>query len=160
MPRATSSPARNKRKKKILKAAKGYFGGRKNLYRTAKDAVERGWEYAYRDRKNKKRTFRRLWITRINAAARENELSYSRFMNGLKCAGIDLDRKALADLAVRSPGGLYGLGGPGQSGARGWVAAVPLRPRFGGGFATFLSRGPLLLTAIGMASVSCCPQPR
>ncbi len=103
MPRATSAPARNKRKKKILKAAKGYFGGRKNLYRTAKDAVEKGWEHAYRDRKNKKRTFRRLWITRINAAARENELSYSRFMNGLKRAGIDLDRKVLADLAVRSP---------------------------------------------------------
>ena len=103
MPRTTSAPARNKRKKKIFKAAKGYFGGRKNLYRTAKDAVEKGWQHAYRDRKNKKRTFRRLWITRINAAARENELSYSRFMNGLKQAGVELDRKALADLAVRSP---------------------------------------------------------
>ena len=103
MPRATSAPARNKRKKKIFKVAKGYFGGRKNLYRTAKDAVEKGWEHAYRDRKNKKRSFRRLWITRINAAARENELTYSRFMNGLKCAGIELDRKVLADLAVRSP---------------------------------------------------------
>lgn len=103
MPRATSSPARNKRKKKIFKAAKGYFGGRKNLFRTAKDAVEKGWEHAYRDRKNKKRTFRRLWIARINAAARENELTYSRFINGLKRAGVELDRKALADLAVRSP---------------------------------------------------------
>ena len=103
MPRATSSPARNKRKKKIFKAAKGYFGGRKNLFRTAKDAVEKGWEHAYRDRKNKKRTFRWLWIARINAAARENELTYSRFINGLKQAGVELDRKALADLAVRSP---------------------------------------------------------
>jgi len=103
MPRATSSPARNKRKKKIFKVAKGYFGGRKNLFRTAKDAVEKGWEHAYRDRKNKKRTFRRLWIARINAAARENELTYSRFINGLKQAGVELDRKALADLAVRSP---------------------------------------------------------
>ncbi len=103
MPRATSSPARNKRKKKIFKVAKGYFGGRKNLFRTAKDAVEKGWEHAYRDRKNKKRTFRRLWIARINAAARENELTYSRFINGLKRAGVELDRKALADLAVRSP---------------------------------------------------------
>ena len=103
MPRATSSPARNKRKKKIFRVAKGYFGGRKNLYRTAKDAVEKGWEHAYRDRKKKKRNFRRLWIIRINAAARENELSYSRFINGLKIAGIDLDRKVLADLAVRSP---------------------------------------------------------
>ena len=103
MPRGTSAPARNKRKKKIFKVAKGYFGGRKNLFRTAKDAVERGWEHAYRDRKKKKRTFRRLWITRINAAARENGISYSRLINGLKTAGVELDRKALADLAVRSP---------------------------------------------------------
>jgi large subunit ribosomal protein L20 len=103
MPRSTVSGARNKRKKKIFKAAKGYFGGRKNLYRVAKDAVEKGWEHAYRDRKKKKRDFRRLWITRINAAAREHDLSYSRFMNGLSLAGVELDRKALADLAVRSP---------------------------------------------------------
>ena len=103
MPRTTGAPARRQRKKKVLKAAKGYFGGRKNLYKTAKDAVEKGWEHAYRDRKKKKRNFRRLWITRINAAAREHDLSYSRFMNGLKTAGIDLDRKALADLAVREP---------------------------------------------------------
>lgn len=103
MPRATSAPARNKRKKKIFKAAKGYFGGRKNLYRTAKDAVEKGWEHAYRDRKKKKRNFRQLWIARINAASREHDLSYSRFMNGLKEAGVELDRKVLADLAVRSP---------------------------------------------------------
>ena len=103
MPRTTSAPARNKRKKKIFKEAKGYFGGRKNLFRTAKDAVEKGWEHAYRDRKNKKRTFRRLWITRINAAARQNEMSYSHFMNGLKKSGVELNRKALADLAVRNP---------------------------------------------------------
>ena len=103
MPRGTSAPARNKRKKKIFKVAKGYFGGRKNLFRTAKDAVERGWEHAYRDRKKKKRTFRRLWITRINAAARENGISYSRLINGLKTAGVEVDRKALADLAVRRP---------------------------------------------------------
>ena len=103
MPRTTSAPARNKRKKKIFKEAKGYFGGRKNLFRTAKDVVEKGWEHAYRDRKNKKRTFRRLWITRINAAARQNEMSYSHFMNGLKKSGVELNRKALADLAVRNP---------------------------------------------------------
>ena len=103
MPRSTHSVARNKRKKKILSSAKGYFGGRKNLYKTAKDAVEKGWEHAYRDRKKKKRNFRSLWITRINAAARENDISYSRFMNGLKRAGVELDRKALADLAIRSP---------------------------------------------------------
>jgi large subunit ribosomal protein L20 len=103
MPRTKGAPARKDRKKKILKEAKGYFGGRKKLYRTAKDAVEKGWEHAYRDRKKKKRNFRRLWITRINAAARQHELSYSRFMNGLKRSGVELDRKALADLAVRDP---------------------------------------------------------
>ncbi|MDH5589980.1 MAG: 50S ribosomal protein L20 [Gemmatimonadota bacterium] len=103
MPRVTTAVARNKRKKKLFKAAKGYFGGRKNLYRTAKDAVEKGWEHAYRDRKKKKRNFRALWIARINAAAREHDMSYSRFMNGLKEAGIELDRKALADLAVHKP---------------------------------------------------------
>ena len=103
MPRSTGAPARKKRKKKILRAAKGYFGGRKNLYKTAKDAVEKGWEHAYRDRKKKKRDFRRLWIVRINAAARTHDMSYSVFMNGVKRAGIELDRKALADLAVRDP---------------------------------------------------------
>jgi len=109
MPRATRAPARNKRKKKIFKAAKGYFGGRKNLFRTAKDAVEKGWEHAYRDRKVKKRTFRALWIVRINAAARENDLTYSRFMNGLKQSGIELDRKVLADMAVRDPAAFTNL---------------------------------------------------
>lgn len=103
MARTKGSVPRNQRKKKIFKAAKGYFGGRKNLYRTAKDAVEKGWEHAYRDRKKKKRNFRSLWITRINAAARQNDLSYSRFMNGLTLAGVEMDRKALADIAVHSP---------------------------------------------------------
>lgn len=103
MPRTTGAPARKRRKKKILRQAKGYFGARKKLYRTAKDAVERGWEYAYRDRKQKKRNFRRLWITRINAASRQHDLSYSRFINGLQRAGVELDRKSLADLAVRNP---------------------------------------------------------
>ncbi len=103
MPRVSTNVARLKRKNKILKQAKGYFGRRKNLYKTAKEAVERGWRYAYRDRKNRKRDFRRLWIVRINAAARLNELSYSRFMNGLKLAGIEIDRKQLADLAIRDP---------------------------------------------------------
>jgi large subunit ribosomal protein L20 len=103
MPRAKGAVPRNQRKKKVFKAAKGYFGGRKNLYRTAKDAVEKGWEHAYRDRKKKKRNFRSLWIARINAASREHDLSYSRFMNGLSRAGVEMDRKALADLAVRSP---------------------------------------------------------
>ena len=109
MPRSTRSVARNKRKKKVLKAAKGYFGGRKNLYRTAKDAVEKGWEHAYRDRKKKKRNFRQLWIARINAGVRVHDMSYSRFINGLKEAGVEVDRKVLADLAVRNPEALAAL---------------------------------------------------
>src|ERR687894_2117847 len=103
MPRVKNNVARLRRKRQILADAKGYFGRRKNLYKTAKEAVERARRYAYRDRKNRKREFRRLWIVRINAAARQNELSYSRFMNGLKKAGIEIDRKVLADLAVREP---------------------------------------------------------
>lgn len=103
MPRSTSAPARNKKKKKVFKEAKGYFGGRKNLYRTAKDAVEKGWEHAYRDRKKKKRNFRKLWITRINAAARLHGTTYSRLMADLKAAEIEVDRKMLADMAVNDP---------------------------------------------------------
>jgi large subunit ribosomal protein L20 len=103
MPRVKTNVARLRRKNQILEAAKGYFGRRKNLYKTAKEAVERARRYAYRDRKNRKREFRRLWIIRINAAARQNELSYSRFMNGLRRAGIEIDRKVLADLAIREP---------------------------------------------------------
>ncbi len=100
MPRVKSNVARLKRKKQIMKAARGAFGGRSKLWKAAKENVERGWAYAYRDRKNKKRDFRRLWIVRINAAARQHDMSYSTFMNGLKRAGIEVDRKILADLAV------------------------------------------------------------
>ena len=105
MARATSGVARHAKKKRYLRAARGYFGGRSKLWRVAKNAVERGWVYAYRDRKARKRDFRRLWITRINAAVREvdADYSYSRFMNGLKRAGIDVNRKVLADMAVRDP---------------------------------------------------------
>jgi large subunit ribosomal protein L20 len=103
MPRATSSVARNKRKKKILKEARGQFGARSKLYRTAKNAVERGWAYSYRDRRRRKRDFRRLWIARINAGARQHDLSYSRFISGLRRAGVELNRKVLADLAIREP---------------------------------------------------------
>src|SRR5947199_1338166 len=103
MPRARSNVVRLKRKKQIMKAARGAFGGRSKLWKAAKETVERGWRYAYRDRKNKKRDFRRLWITRINAAARQSDMSYSVFMNGLKLAGIEIDRKILADIAVRDP---------------------------------------------------------
>jgi large subunit ribosomal protein L20 len=103
MPRSRPNVARLKRKKQIMKAARGAYGGRSKLWKAAKETVERGWRYAYRDRKNKKRDFRRLWITRINAAAHQNGMSYSVFMNGLKNAGIEIDRKILADVAVRDP---------------------------------------------------------
>lgn len=103
MARVRSNVARLKRKKKIMEAAKGARGGRSKLFKAAKETVEKGWKYAYRDRRARRREFRRLWIVRINAAARENELSYNRFMAGLKAAGIDINRKMLADLAVRDP---------------------------------------------------------
>jgi len=94
-----------RRRKKILKLAKGHRGGRSKLFRTAADAVDKALMYAYRDRKARKRDFRRLWITRINAAARMNNLSYSKFIHGLKLAGINLDRKVLAELAISDPSG-------------------------------------------------------
>ena len=100
MPRTKHSVASHKRKKKVLKAAKGYSGGRSKLYRTAKEAVDRALSYAYRDRRTRKRDFRKLWISRINAAARMNGLSYSRFINGLKKSDIEINRKVLAELAV------------------------------------------------------------
>ena len=103
MSRSTNNVASRRRRKRILKKAKGYWGRRKNIFRTAKLAVEKGWLYAYRDRRARKRNFRRLWITRINAAARLNGLSYSRLMNGLKIKQIEIDRKILAELAVNDP---------------------------------------------------------
>lgn len=101
MPRVTNSPASRKRHKKYLKYAKGYFGNKSRLFRYAKDAVHHGWLYAYIDRKKKKTTMRQLWIVRINAACRAAGMSYSRFMEGLKAASVELDRKVLADIAVR-----------------------------------------------------------
>jgi large subunit ribosomal protein L20 len=109
MPRAVSNVPRLKRKKQILKAAKGGFGARSKLWKAAKENVERGWKYAYRDRKNKKRDFRRLWITRINAGAHQHELTYATFINGLKLAGIEVNRKILADLAVHDPSAFAAL---------------------------------------------------
>lgn len=103
MPRVKSNVVRLKRKKQVLKAARGAFGGRSKLWKAAKETVERGWRYAYRDRKNRKREFRRLWIVRINAAAHLSGLNYSQFINGLAKAGIEIDRKILADIAVRDP---------------------------------------------------------
>ena len=103
MPRVKSNVARLKRKKQIMEAAKGAYGGRSKLWKAAKETVERGWRYAYRDRKNKKRDFRKLWIVRINAAAHQHGMSYSVFIDGLKKAGLEIDRKILADIAVRDP---------------------------------------------------------
>ena len=109
MPRSVNSVASRQRRKKILKQAKGYFGRRKNVWTVAKNAVEKGLTYAYRDRKNKKRTFRALWITRINAGARLHGLSYSELMGKLKQNNIDINRKVLADLAMNNPEAFSGI---------------------------------------------------
>ena len=101
MPRVKSNVTRLKRKNKVMKLARGNRGGRSKLWKAAKETVERGWAYAYRDRRQKKRQFRRLWITRINAAARLNDLSYNQLVSGLKKAGVEVNRKLLADLAVQ-----------------------------------------------------------
>ena len=101
--RATSATARHRRHKRVLKDAKGYRGSRSKLYRTAKETLMRAGNCAYRDRRTKKRSFRRLWIVRINAAARDGGMSYSVFMSGLKKAGVEIDRKQLSDLAIKDP---------------------------------------------------------
>jgi|TARA_B100000953_G_C17910878_1_gene387545 large subunit ribosomal protein L20 len=103
MPRSVNSVAAKARRKKVLKAAKGYFGRRKNVHTVAKNAVEKAMQYAYRDRKNKKRTFRALWIQRINAGTRQYGMSYSQFMGKVHANGIELNRKVLADLAMNNP---------------------------------------------------------
>jgi large subunit ribosomal protein L20 len=101
--RVKTGTVRRRRHKKILKMAKGFYSGRRKHFRKAKEQIERSLVYAFRDRKQRKRDFRRLWIVRINAACRLNDISYSRFINGLKKAGIELDRKILADLAMNEP---------------------------------------------------------
>jgi len=111
MPRAKRGNKRLERRKKILKLAKGYRGTKSKLYRSAKESVERGLKFAYTGRKLKKRDFRSLWIVRISAAARLNGLNYSQFMHGLKVAGIELDRKVLADLAAKQPEAFADLAG-------------------------------------------------
>jgi large subunit ribosomal protein L20 len=103
MPRSVNSVASRQRRKKIIKAAKGYYGRRKNVYTVAKNAVEKGMLYAYEGRKQKKRQFRKLWITRINAGTREHGMSYSQFMGKVSRSGIELNRKVLADLAMNHP---------------------------------------------------------
>jgi large subunit ribosomal protein L20 len=103
MPRVKRGNTARKRRKKILKQAKGYYGGRHRYFKHAKETLHRAWQYKYRDRRQKKRDFRRLWITRINAAARQHGMSYSKFMGGMKKADIELNRKVLADMAVFDP---------------------------------------------------------
>ena len=103
MARVKRGVAAKKRRKRILDAAKGNYGARGRLLKSAREAVERGWRYAYRDRKQRKRDFRKLWIARINAAAREHGISYSRMIHGLAVAGVEMDRKVLAELAVKDP---------------------------------------------------------
>ncbi len=103
MSRVKRGVTSRRRHNRILKEAKGYRGARSRLIKVARESVEKGWKYAYRDRKQRKREFRGLWIVRINAAAREHGLSYSRMMSGLKRAGVEIDRKVLADLAVSDP---------------------------------------------------------
>jgi large subunit ribosomal protein L20 len=118
MPRAKGGAKTRQRRKKVLKKAKGYFGGRRKLYRTAAETVLRAGAFAYRDRRQKKRRARALWIVRINAACRVAGLSYSRFMNGLQKAGILLDRKVLAELAVKDPAGFGKLAETAKAQAR------------------------------------------
>ena len=103
MPRSVNSVAKRARRKRVIKQAKGYFGRRKNVWTIAKNAVDKAMQYSYRDRRNKKRTFRALWISRINAGAREHGMSYSKFMGLLKSNNIELNRKVLADLAMNNP---------------------------------------------------------
>ena len=105
MPRANSTVPRHRRHRKIVKKAKGYYGARKSNFRSAKDAVQKAWQYAYRDRRTKKRNFRRLWIIRINAAVRLHGLSYSKFISAMKDKNIELNRKTLAHMAVHDPDG-------------------------------------------------------
>jgi large subunit ribosomal protein L20 len=109
MPRAKGGTKTRARHKKRLKLAKGYYGAKSKLFRTATEAVDRAGQYAYRDRRNRKRDFRRLWITRITAACRTNGILYSRFINALIKVGIELDRKVLSDMAIRDPGGFTKL---------------------------------------------------
>ena len=124
MPRATNAPASRKRRKRILKKAKGFYGSRSRLYRYAKDAIFKAQTWATRDRKTRKRNFRALWITRISAAVRQRGMTYNRFMEGLKHLGVDLDRKILADLAITNPASIDELVAQAKSGLENKVKAA------------------------------------
>ena len=124
MARATNSPASRKRRKKVLKYAKGYFGSKSKLLRYAKEAVQHAWQYAYRDRRKKKGERRALWIVRLNAACRNAGITYSRFIEGLHAANIELDRKVLSDLAIRDEVAFNGLVKRAQEALQAKVAAA------------------------------------
>jgi large subunit ribosomal protein L20 len=128
MSRATNSPASRKRRKRIIKQAKGFYGNRSRLYRYAKDALFKAKTWATRDRKTRKRNFRSLWITRISAAVRGRGMTYNRFMEGLKFLNVDLDRKALADLAISNPAVLDELVAQAKSGLQAKAAAATKVP--------------------------------
>lgn len=122
MTRVTSSKVKRARHKKVLKAAKGYFGSKHRLYKTAKEQLMHSGQYAFRDRKQKKRDFRKLWITRINAACRENEISYSRFIEGLTKAGVEVNRKMLSEIAINDPKAFANLVNVAKDGKAGKIA--------------------------------------
>ena len=124
MARATNSPASRKRRKKVLNYAKGYFGNKSKLFRYAKEAVQHAWQYAYAARKKKKGDFRGLWIVRLNAACRNNGISYSRFIEGLHAANIGLDRKVLSDLAIHDEVAFAGLVAQAQDALKAKAAAA------------------------------------
>lgn len=125
MPRVKGGNVARKRRKKVLKLSKGYFGSKHLLYRTANEQVMKSLSYAYRDRKQRKRNFRKLWITRINAAARLEGMSYSRLINGLTKAGVEVNRKMLADIAVNDPAGFKAIVELAQKGLEGKVEVAP-----------------------------------
>jgi large subunit ribosomal protein L20 len=125
MPRVKGGNVARKRRKKVLKLAKGYFGSKHLLYRTANEQVMKSLTYAYRDRKQRKRNFRKLWIARINAASRLNGLSYSKFINGLTKAGVEVNRKMLADIAVNDPAGFTAICEIAKKGLAGEAVATP-----------------------------------
>ena len=127
MPRVKGGNVARKRRKKVLKLAKGYFGSKHLLYRTAHEQVMKSLAYAYRDRKQRKRNFRKLWITRINAAARLNGMSYSRFINGLTLAGVEVNRKMLADIAVHDAAGFAKFVEISKQGIAGEVTPAPVK---------------------------------
>lgn len=124
MPRVTNSPASRKRRKKVLKYAKGYFGNKSKLFRYAKEAVQHAWQYAYIDRKKKKANMRGLWIVRLNAACREAGITYSRFIEGLKAAGIQLDRRQLSEIAIADATAFKGLVDSAQAALKSKAAAA------------------------------------